>query len=125
MHLRGDRHNPNRRENILHGASFERLHTPPDGLSDYAYGWSRPQRPWAGPEGNRFVLTHNGSNTMWFCVAWIAPASDFAVLVCCNKGEKGDAATDEATWTLIQEHLKTIRGREKPATPDPAPNPER
>jgi hypothetical protein len=71
-------------------------------------------RPWAGPEGSRFTLTHSGSNTMWFCVVWIAPANDFAVLVCCNKAEGGGQATDEAASALIQDHLKRSKPSHQP-----------
>jgi CubicO group peptidase (beta-lactamase class C family) len=112
MHLRGDRLDPERSCKLLAAESFDRLHTPPDALSDYCYGWGRPERPWAGPPGERFVLTHNGSNTMWFCVTWIAPKKDFAVLVCCNTGiEEAGKACDEACATLIGEENKL---RDKP-----------
>jgi hypothetical protein len=43
---------------------------------------------------------------MWYCVTWIAPERDFAVLVTCNQG--GDAAVkacDDASWALIQDHV--------------------
>lgn len=46
---------------------------------------------------------HAGSNTMWFCVAWLAPERDFAVLIACNRG--GDAAAkacDQVAAALIQ-----------------------
>ena len=70
--------------------------------SKYAMGWVVDQRPWAGGR----VLTHNGSNTMWFCVTWIAPERDFAVLVTCNEGGDDAAkACDEASAALIQDHL--------------------
>jgi len=43
------------------------------------------------------ALTHAGCNTMNYAVAWLAPAKDFAVLVCANQGD-GEAAKacDEA-----------------------------
>jgi len=64
----------------------------------YAYGWGNASRPWAGGR----VLTHSGSNTMWFCVVWIATARDFAVLVTCNQGGKVAAkACDQAAGALI------------------------
>jgi hypothetical protein len=66
-------------------------------------GWGLQDRDWAaGP-----TLTHNGSNTMWYVVTWLAPKKDFAVLVATNQG--GDAAAkgcDEACWALIQDELK-------------------
>jgi hypothetical protein len=52
-------------------------------------GWMVLERPWAkgakaGDRGK--VLTHSGSNTLWFCTTWIAPERDFAILVTCNQG---------------------------------------
>ena len=67
-------------------------------------GWSIAERDWAGSK--KRVLTHNGSNNLWFCVTWIAPELDFAVLVCCNQGgPKADKACDEVAWALIQDEL--------------------
>lgn len=107
LHMRAGRLNANRSCRLLSPETFDRLHTPPDELKDYAYGWSRPERPWGGPKGERFVLTHGGSNTMWFCVTWVAPKRDFAVLVCCNSGVAGaPKACDEMCASLIREHLK-------------------
>lgn len=88
--------------------SWKKLHTPPgDG---YAMGWSVSTREWAkgGKEGDTgWVLTHNGSNTMWYCVTWIAPEKGFAVLVTSNiGGDEVAKGTDEAAWAVIQEWLK-------------------
>ena len=105
VHIRGERGEPQRIGHVtLPAAAFRRLHTPPAG--DYAFGWARTERPWAGDEANRMVLTHAGSNTMWFAVAWVAPARDFAVLVCCNQAERGDKAADEAAGAAIKDHLE-------------------
>ena len=65
-------------------------------------GWGVARRDWG--EGD--VLTHAGSNTMWFAVTWLAPRRDFAVLVASNWG--GDEAAkvcDEAASALIQDWL--------------------
>jgi hypothetical protein len=35
------------------------------------------------------VLTHTGSNTMHYAVAWMAPLRDFAVLIVTNEGGNG------------------------------------
>lgn len=78
--------------------------------NQYAMGWSVTKRPWAaaelakGTQGR--VLTHNGSNTMWFCVAWLAPDANFAVIVCCNQADRGDKACDEAAAALIGKFRK-------------------
>jgi CubicO group peptidase (beta-lactamase class C family) len=110
IHLRGDARNPGRECSLLKPETFEKLHTPPDTISEYAFGWARPIRPWARgamPGATGHVLTHGGSNTMWFCVTWVAPERDFAVLVMCNDGRGGAKACDEAAWALIQEQLKS------------------
>jgi lipoate-protein ligase A len=46
------------------------------------------QRPWGGGT----VLAHSGSNTMWYCVVWMAPKRNFAVLSATNIG--GDEAAE-------------------------------
>lgn len=103
LHLRGHAHNPHRAVALLKAETFDELHTP---TGDYAGGWSIATRPWA--EGR--VLNHSGSNTMWFCVTWIAPKKDFAVLVCTNlAGEPGVKAADDAAGALIREYLKEAK----------------
>jgi CubicO group peptidase (beta-lactamase class C family) len=122
LHLRGDKENPSRKCNLLKAESFDKLHEArtvkaEDGketATGYACGWGRPSRPWAGGD----VLTHNGSNTMWFCVTWIAPKKDFAVLVCCNQG--GDAAAkacDDAASAMIQDHLSHAKSDSRKSEP--------
>jgi CubicO group peptidase (beta-lactamase class C family) len=109
FHLEGDRcadgkHPCPETSGALKGlkpATFAKLHAPAPGEgASYAMGWGIAERDWAHGR----VLTHNGSNTMWFCVTWIAPERDFAVLVATNQG--GDAAAkacDEAASALIRE----------------------
>lgn len=69
-----------------------------DAMGGYALGWAVTERPWSsGP-----ISTHSGSNTMWFCVVWMAPAEDFAVLVACNQGgPKPQRACDQVAGALI------------------------
>lgn len=99
LHVRGERKDAKR---ILAPESFVKLHTPVADGSNYAMGWMVAPRPWAGGR----TLTHSGSNTMWYCVTWIAPERDFAVLVTCNQGgDEAAKACDEASWALIQDHL--------------------
>jgi len=72
--------------------------------TDYSYGWITCNRTWAGGR----ALNHAGSNTMNFCVAWLAPGKKFGVLACCNQG--GDTAfkaCDEVASILIQRHSIT------------------
>lgn len=83
---------------FLSAESWRRLHTPPAG-GDYAAGWAVLERDWA--DGR--VLVHNGSNTLWFAVVWIAPARDLAVLVATNAGSQDAAiAVDEAAGALVR-----------------------
>jgi hypothetical protein len=52
------------------------------------------------------VLTHAGSNTMNFAVAWVAPLEQFAVVVATNQaGGDTPKFCDEAAWTLIRRYL--------------------
>ena len=80
--------------------AFEKLHAPPGiGEPRYAMGWIVADRDWAdGP-----VLTHAGSNTMWFAVVWLAPKKDLALLAATNQaGDKAAAACDAAVVELLQ-----------------------
>lgn len=87
---------------ILGPASFTKLHTAPSG-SDYAMGWVVTQRDWAGGK----VLTHNGSNTMWYAVMWLAPAKDLAFVAATNTaGKNAERACDEAVSALVGRHAK-------------------
>ena len=51
---------------------------------NYAGGWIIDRRAWA----KGIVLTHSGSNTMWFAVVWVAPALDRAFAVVTNSHDK-------------------------------------
>lgn len=100
LHLEGVRG----RSPLLTKASFERLHAPPPGAEpSYACGWVATERPWGGGT----VLTHSGSNTLWFCVVWMAPARGFAVLAATNvAGDEAEKGCDEVAAALIAEHLE-------------------
>lgn len=107
LHLAGERGDKGL---LLKPASFKTLHALPDVEDapgkDYAMGWIVTPRPWAGEGKDANVLTHSGSNTMWFAVTWICPSKDFAVLVCANAADKAtQAACDKACRTLIQQQL--------------------
>lgn len=80
---------------LLKPESLAALHEKP-AKGDYALGWAVMKRGWAkGP-----ILSHSGSNTVWFCVAWLAPDAKFGVLVTCNQGE-ADQACDEVAAACI------------------------
>lgn len=88
---------------LLRTETLQALHTPWPG-GDYALGWAVTERPWAKGK----VVTHNGSNTMWFCVAWLAPEAKFAVLVTCNHGD-GAAACDEVAAACLARFRKPAK----------------
>jgi CubicO group peptidase (beta-lactamase class C family) len=83
---------------LLKPETLARLHTPPPG-GDYACGWVVVKREWAGGT----ALMHNGSNTMWYVVMWLAPEKDFSVVVGTNiAGAEAEKGADEAAGAMIQ-----------------------
>lgn len=98
LHVMRERHPAK----LLKAESFAKLHTPPS-VGDYAFGWAVAQRPWGGT-----VLTHAGSNKMWYCVVWTSPEKNFAVLAATNiAGDEAPKATDEAAAAMIGRHRKS------------------
>lgn len=96
--LRGLRGEPN----LLTQATFKRLHSPAFGGS-YAGGWSTVSRGWA--QGTAYA--HNGTNTMNYASAWMAPARDVAFLACTNDGDGADAC-DKAVNAMIKLNDKRV-----------------
>ena len=94
---------------FLSPESFAILHTPIGSGPErgYALGWGVATRAWArgtGEGDHGRVLTHNGSNTLWYCVAWLGPERDMAILVTCNSaGSSAAAATDQAASAIIRD----------------------
>lgn len=81
--------------------TLARLHAPPAG-GDYACGWVVLQRDWAGGT----ALMHNGSNTMWYVVMWLAPEKGFSVVVATNiAGPEAEQGCDEAASQMIHRWL--------------------
>jgi len=92
-HARG----PLRDVKLMSDATFQKLHTAP-ASEGYAMGWFVTQRPWA----DGAALWHNGSNTRWYCVMWIAPARQEAFVAVSNcPMEMGLKACDEAIGLLV------------------------
>ena len=90
-----------RQDGLLKPNTLNRLHTPLAG-GDYACGWVVVKRDWAG--GN--ALMHNGSNTMWYVVMWLAPEKDFSVVAATNiAGSGAEKGCDEAATAMIQQWL--------------------
>jgi CubicO group peptidase (beta-lactamase class C family) len=86
---------------LLKPTTLNRLHTPPEG-GDYACGWVVIKRGWAG--GN--ALMHNGSNTMWYVVMWLAPDRNFSVVAATNiAGSDAEQGCDEVAAAMIHQWL--------------------
>ena len=68
---------PSDKPPILDRATLTKLIEP---TGDYAAGWIVTERPWA----KGLVLTHSGSNTMWYATVWVAPKQNRAYLVAAN-----------------------------------------
>jgi CubicO group peptidase (beta-lactamase class C family) len=97
FHLEGARG----QEKLLPASSFRKLHTPAAG-QDYALGWVVTKRQWGGGT----VLTHAGSNTMFYCVMWLAPRKRFAALAATNMGgDKAARGCDRTAAALIGRFL--------------------
>jgi len=86
---------------LLKPETFRRLHTPPEG-GEYACGWISVKRGWAGGK----ALTHNGSNTMWYVVMWLAPERNFSVVVATNiAGPGAEKGCDDVASAMIGKWL--------------------
>jgi D-alanyl-D-alanine carboxypeptidase len=78
--------------------SFKKLHSRAAN-EDYALGWVVQRRAWGGGD----VLMHTGSNTMWYCAAWVAPARNSAFAAATNiASESADDACDEAIKAMVE-----------------------
>lgn len=110
-HLRGDPRNPEHDAVLIPAEMYERLHRP---IDNYAMGWLVADRAWAKgdrPDDGGIVLTHAGSNTMWFCVAWLAPERDLALLAATNQGgTAAERACDEAVAAMIEAYAERRDG---------------
>lgn len=83
-HLRGARGEDGL---LLRAETFKALHAP-RGDERYALGWGSVERDWAGGR----VLTHSGSNTMWFATVVVAPDAGVVALVVTNAGDPAAAS---------------------------------
>jgi CubicO group peptidase (beta-lactamase class C family) len=98
FHLAGDRGDGK----LLKPESFKKLHTAVPDNNNYALGWMVLKRKWAGGR----VLWHNGSNTMFYAVVWIAPNRNFAVVAASNAGgSDAEKACDDAATEMIRKFL--------------------
>ncbi|HKS38699.1 MAG TPA: serine hydrolase domain-containing protein [Verrucomicrobiae bacterium] len=98
FHMAGERG----KSALLKAESFRKLHTAVADNDDYALGWRVLKRPWA----NRRALMHNGSNTMFYVVVWMAPERNCAVIVAANIGvDEAFAGCDEVAGKLIKQYF--------------------
>jgi CubicO group peptidase (beta-lactamase class C family) len=96
FHMAGERGE----SKLLKAESFKKLHTSVG--DDYALGWMVLERPWA----NGRALMHNGSNTMFYVVVWMAPEKNCAVIVASNIGiDEAFEGCDEAAVKLINQYF--------------------
>src|SRR5262249_43177459 len=74
------------------------LHEAPN-IQEYAFGWMVTHRDWAhGP-----ALTHSGSNTLNYFMAWLAPKIGLSLAVASNCAGNGvPAALDSVSAELVR-----------------------
>lgn len=93
-------------KSLITPQTLRRLHQRPE-AGNYAMGWVHADRSWGG-----HVAMHNGSNTLWFAVVWIAPERNFALLACTNVGgDRAEKALDDAVSGLLRLREKARRER--------------
>jgi CubicO group peptidase (beta-lactamase class C family) len=98
FHMAGERGE----SKLLKAESFKKLHTAIADNDDYALGWIVLKRSWA----NGRALMHNGSNTMFYVVVWMAPDKNCAVIVASNIGvDEAFEGCDEAAGKLINQYF--------------------
>jgi CubicO group peptidase (beta-lactamase class C family) len=86
---------------LLHASSVRQLTEPPFGGS-YALGWGIHERHWGGGK----VLSHAGSNGMNYCIVWVAPQRNFAVLTATNQGgDRAPEGLDKVCSLMIRKFL--------------------
>jgi CubicO group peptidase (beta-lactamase class C family) len=89
---------------LLQPASVARLSEPAGGPPPaYGCGWIVLNQPWAGSDGATpgRVLAHDGSNTIWYATAAVAPARGLALIAVSNDGTAGAQACPALLRALI------------------------
>ena len=96
FHMAGERG----QSKLLKAETLKKLHQPVG--DNYALGWLVFDRKWAGGR----ALMHNGSNTMFYVVVWMAPERNCAIIVASNIGaNEATAGCDEVAGNLIKEYF--------------------
>jgi D-alanyl-D-alanine carboxypeptidase len=94
------------RPDWLGEASRAHLLTPAEGGPPaYAAGWGMGRAPWGGVDGPGPIITHNGSNTMWFATVLAAPERGLGFIALSNDGVAGQRACTALVRRLAEAHL--------------------
>lgn len=100
VHLRGAQGESNL---LLKPESFQALHK--DWFNqNYALGWGLAARSW----GNGPALWHNGSNSLWYALIWVAPRCNVAILTatnCVGANQEGSKACDACVNAIVRKYL--------------------
>ena len=95
---------------LLSRSSWQRLHAP--FLNDYARGWVRHERDWAGGP----VIWHDGSNTLWYALLMLLPAKNMTLAFVTNDGA---SVTAGAAFNELAQELTALRDRLDPPNRPP------
>jgi CubicO group peptidase (beta-lactamase class C family) len=97
LHLDGEPGKPT----LLSPGSIRKLHTAPPG-GDYALGWATSTH-----RSGAQILSHDGSNTLFFARIWLLPAKKVAFLVVTNAaGDPATGAMDRVLAYLRARHVE-------------------
>lgn len=93
-------------DGIVKAATFHKLHSQASSDSPYTYGgWLKYQRSWAGG----VALTHDGSNTVNYAKAWLAPNLKLILTSTTNTGgSMAQLATENAISEMIHRQISTL-----------------
>lgn len=70
----------------------------------YACGWGLGTAPWAGLNGPGPIITHNGSNTLWFASVLAAPERGLGFITLSNDAAAGQRACGALIRRLAELH---------------------
>lgn len=85
---------------LIDETHWSHLHRPRHS-TEYAGGWLIGERGWAdGP-----VYFHNGSNTMWYCMTFVAPKKGVAIFGASNCGLEASEGVDKALQLVLSDWL--------------------
>ena len=91
----------NREPEILDRGVIDELARRKSSSSEYAAGWFVYQRPWAGG----IALNHDGTNTSWRTILWIAPNRSIAYLAAANAADYYDG---DDTWYTLDSVITSV-----------------